>query len=231
MKKLILIGFLLLGMTPTGWGDTINAQRAKAYYQDALKAYLDGDYDKAILMDSKALQLDPHQPKAAELLNILTYEMNSAHQTDIWIGSQRGENQAVPPIPLSSRLHSGGIHIGNPRLAPAQLIQLQAQLQMISMLMSRNSEEQAKIMDMAKSDSDNRLNVISKRLGSLEEKSITDDLTPMEILCLLAVLLSIIALMVSMRTRKELKRYKDFFLSHNTHAVDLDKVVPMRFGR
>jgi hypothetical protein len=216
MKKLILIGILVLGMTPVSWGGPANAPKAKAYYQGALKAYLDGDYDKAVLMDSLALQLDPQLDKAANLLNVLTIEMDKAHQTDIWIGSPGSSGQVTPLVPATSLV--GKRIIPSKPADVTKLTQLQAQIQVMEFLMSRNSEEQVKIFQMT-------------RKAPKEKPDLKIPSSP-QVLFLLALLLAIIALVASMKTRQELKRYKDYFLSHNTPAADLEKILLMRrFGR
>lgn len=61
-------------------------ESADDLYQGALQAYLAGDFDQAILMDTKALQLNPQYPKAEGLLSILISEKDTAKKTVIWIG-------------------------------------------------------------------------------------------------------------------------------------------------
>lgn len=229
MKKAWLIGLLLWGAIPAVWPAPAGSVKAKDLYQEALDSYLSGNYDKAVLLDTQALQADPQDRKASELLNILVYEMKWAHQTDIWIGAQ--DSPLSPKIPAATAPPPPG----KPSLrktfkaGPAALSQLAAQIQVMNLLMARNAEEQAKMLKLAQGNEDGKWRDLSQRVAWLEGQSPTDELVPMRILCLLALLVAFIALVSSLKTQKELKQYKAYFLSR---VPESEKIVPFtKFGR
>jgi TolA-binding protein len=65
-----------------------------ALYQQALDTYLGGDYDQAILLAAKAVQADPKNQKAQNLLTLLTNEKKDIGKYEIWLSS--GQDKAAP---------------------------------------------------------------------------------------------------------------------------------------
>src|SRR6185369_10092832 len=82
-KKIWMAGILLLPITL--WAQTAPADNL---YPQALEAYLSGDVDQAILIDTKALQANPKDLKATNLLDLLAQEKSRSAQSVIWIGSE-----------------------------------------------------------------------------------------------------------------------------------------------
>jgi len=63
---------------------------APGLYQKGMDAYLQGDYDQAILCAAKSLELDPTYTKSKDLLSVLIVEKEQGEQTEIWLdGKQR----------------------------------------------------------------------------------------------------------------------------------------------
>ena len=80
---------------------TVENQVAEDFYRQALSAYLDGNYDKAIVLAAKSLEKDPGYKKSKSLLAILTAEKEQEGKTVIWLA---GEPVIVTPTPVPPAL-------------------------------------------------------------------------------------------------------------------------------
>jgi len=76
-----------------------SAQDAEGYYRQALSAYLDGNYDTAILLTAHSLEKDPANAKSKSLLSILTNEKEREGKTVIWL---EGKPMIVTPTPMAT---------------------------------------------------------------------------------------------------------------------------------
>src|SRR5580658_2323427 len=90
------------------------------YYQSALQSYLSGDFDQAILLDSKALQANTQDKKAQALLSILISEKDNANKTVIWIGgkpaivaSPKSLEAPAPVTIIQEKTIQAGTHPGS----------------------------------------------------------------------------------------------------------------------
>ncbi len=73
---------------------------AQVNYQQALEAYLRGDYDQAILSAAKSLQADPDLKKSQDLLSVLVLEKEQGAQTEIWLNQKKRDLKALTPTPV-----------------------------------------------------------------------------------------------------------------------------------
>lgn len=141
MKKAIGLGFLaLLAVVALGAASEV-PPTAAGYYQQALESYLGGDYDQAILLDTKSLQVDPGSTKAKALLSVLVSEKETAGKTVIWIGGQptlvEKKVPAAPPAPVIQREI-----IRTERLDQAKLQELENRIQTVALLMEKGTAAQ-----------------------------------------------------------------------------------------
>jgi hypothetical protein len=72
-------------------------QEADDLYHKALDAYLDGNYDKAILFAAQSLGKDPTFAKSRNLLSVLIVEKDKDSKTVIWLA---GKPVYVTPTPV-----------------------------------------------------------------------------------------------------------------------------------
>jgi hypothetical protein len=210
-KKIFLALVVLLGLASLGGATT--ADKEHQYYQEALQAYLSGDLDQAILLDSKALEINPRSPKASALLNVLISEKDMAGKTVIWIGGKPSvvDKEAVPAqapaAPKVRTVHSGS-GVDNKKLA-----ELEARIQAIALLMDRGAQGQYQELKDAQIETTKRLEGMGGRgLG---------------LLSILAILLSLTALWMSWKTRREQKRQRHID-SRSGHREGQEKVVHFR---
>jgi hypothetical protein len=73
------------------------AEPAQVYYQQGLDAYLQGDYDQAILLTAKSLQTDPQFKKSQDLLSVLVVEKEQGSQTEIWLSQKKRDLGLAAP--------------------------------------------------------------------------------------------------------------------------------------
>jgi hypothetical protein len=178
------------------------------FYQSALQAYLVGDFDHAILFDSKALQDDPQDKKAQALLNILVSEQDAARKSVIWIGDQAATVQASaaaapPPSPVTV------IRERTVRERPAassgmdarKLAELEARVQTVAFLMERDSFSQYRELSGAQAQTTQRLDELTASL-----KDLGSGLKLSALLFLLALLVSSLALWKSWKNGRDLER-------------------------
>ena len=89
---------------------TVENQAAEDLYRQALGAYLDGNYDKAIVFTAKSLEKDPIYAKSKSLLTILTSEKEQEGKTVIWLA---GEPVLVTPTPVQPAPVEKSAPVGN----------------------------------------------------------------------------------------------------------------------
>lgn len=168
-NKLTLAGLIWF------WGSALGAQTVEApktvndYYQSGLQSYLAGDFDQAILWDSKALQLDPQDKKAASLLSILVSEKDTANKTVIWIGGKPSLVQDVNPnpqpvAPVTIIKENAPRAVGT---ESRKLQELETRVQTVAFLMERDSFNQYRELSGAQAQTSKRLDDISFNLKGL----------------------------------------------------------------
>lgn len=174
-------------------------------YQGALQAYLAGDLDQAILLDSKALQLNPQFQKAEALLSVLVSEKDTARKTVIWIGGKPATVEQAPALPppapvtvlkerVITRTESA------PRLDSQKLAELESRVQMVAFLLERDSFNQYHELAGAQAQSAKRLDEIAQSV-----KDMGRGMGLSNFLFLLALVVACLALWKSWRTSRELE--------------------------
>ncbi len=197
------VGLAWFGMTVAG-AQTVEAPGTNNdYYQSALQAYLAGDFDRAILLDTKALQADPQDKKAGALLDILVSEKDTANRTDIWIGgkptlSGNEPAKAAPQTPVTVFKEKPGRPAS---VDDVKLKELEARIQTVAFLMERDSASQYRELSGAQVQTDNRLDDISLGL-----KGLNGWMWVSNVLFLLALVVSSLALWKSWKNGREIKR-------------------------
>ncbi len=197
---------------------------ANDYYQSALQSYLTGDFDQAILWDSKALQIDPQDKKAGELLSLLVSEKDMANKTVIWIGGkptvvEQGTANAAPQAPVTlfkERM------VRSPSTDDRKLAELETRVQTVAFLMERDSFSQYRELSSAQAQTTKRLDDISYDLKDLGLGMKVSD-----IFFVLALAVACLALWKSWRNGLEIqKRTQDFNPSAQTE--ERSRVVNIR---
>lgn len=168
-NRLGFVGLTWFGLA-IATAQTVEAPKTtNEYYQLALQAYLAGDFDQSILLDSKALQIDPQDKKAGALLSILVSEKDTANKTVIWIGGKPtlAENVTPNPVPQTpvtvfreKPSRSAGVDGG-------KLKELETRIQTVAFLMERDSASQYRELTGAQVQTTRRLDDISLSLKGL----------------------------------------------------------------
>lgn len=191
------------------------------YYQSALQSYLTGDFDEAILWDSKALQVDPQDKKASALLSILVSEKDTANKTVIWIGGKPSVVENVPANPVSQVPVTIFKDRGSrPAAVDSKKMQeLETRVQTVAFLMERDSFNQYRELSGAQAETTKRLDEISfdlKGVGSGTKVS--------NFLFFLALVLAGIALWKSWKNGEEIRKQKESFI-HSASAEEKGRVI------
>jgi TolA-binding protein len=123
-----------------------------ALYQQALDTYLTGDYDQAILLAAKAVQADPQNQKAQNLLTLLTNEKKDIGKYEIWLSSGQDKTAPAPSASAPDASDAKGFqeqiqkvqrHFDNFYVAQTRENgQFQGQIQAVSELLRENSDHQ-----------------------------------------------------------------------------------------
>jgi len=211
MKKILLKTYVLGGFF---WalGSILCAQTAETpktsndYYQSALQSYLTGDFDEAILWDTKALQIDPQDKKAESLLSILVSEKDTANKTVIWIGGKPTVVQDVNPNPAPVAAPVTIIKEKASRPAGAdnrKLQELETRVQTVAFIMERDSFNQYRELSGAQAQTNKNLQDISLNLKGLG--------FGMWILFILALAVASLSLWKSWKNGEEIKRQRMAF--------------------
>lgn len=182
------------------------AKSANDNYQAALQAYLSGDFDQAILLDSKALQTDPQDKKAQSLLGILVSEKDTANKTVIWIGGKPAvvqENTVIPEAPAAVTIFKDKETLPSPRpvTGSRKLSELETRVQTVAFLMERDSFNQYREMSSAQAQTSKRLYDIAVDL-----KGMGWGIRISNLLFLLALAVAGMALWKSWKNGEDIKR-------------------------
>jgi hypothetical protein len=219
LKKIWML--LTLLVLPTFlWAEAAKDVGPDEYYQSALQAYLNGDMDQAILLDSKALQMNPQNQKAQALLTVLIGEKDTAQKTVIWIGGKPSTVEAAPPVAQAPVTVVKNNWARTPRLDTAKLQEVEARIQTITFLLQRDSINQYKELTGNQFQTTRRLDEISFNL-----KEMKSGLNYGNLLFLLALIIACLALWNSWRTRQEMKRQASRGRSDDSRE---DRVVNLR---
>jgi hypothetical protein len=215
------IGLLALLIAPAIlWAEVGKDVSPDEYYQSALQAYLNGDMDQAILLDSKSLQMNPQNQKAQALLTVLIGEKDTAQKTVIWIGGKPATVEAAAPVSQAPVTVVKTNWTKAPRLDTAKLQEVEARIQTITFLLQRDSINQYKELTGNQMQTTHRLDEISFNL-----KEMKSGLGYGNLLFLLALIIACLALWNSWRTRQEMKKQSFRGRSDDSHA---DRVVNLR---
>ncbi len=179
---------------------TPGAVTGDSLYQQALDTYLNGDYDQAILLAAKAVQADPQNQKAQNLLTLLTNEKKDIGKYEIWLSGQGGK--AATPIDDSAGVNAdAGIqdqiqkvqqHFNYFYTAQTRENgQFQGQIQAVSELLRENSNHQYDELRKSQNDLIGQVQVISQG----HDRS----LWILYFLCFMSMLLSFCALWAMLR--------------------------------
>jgi len=239
MRSKILIGILFLGLlAPIARGAAHPPkQEQQDFYQKALEAYLAGDLDQAIVLDSRVLKADPRDLKASSLLNILISEKDQAGRTVIWIGGKPSAEAPAPQVKPVPRVIVQKRTAGLSAADRQKLQELEERVQLVGQLMERQTRERYKEMAEGQAQTAQRL----KELGTAQEgagqrlevlgrtlKEISKGSRVPTWLALLALLVAAISLLLQLRTRRELAR-QGHLLRQTYGTSDSEKIV--RFNR
>lgn len=228
-KRILAIGFLLFGFASTmAMAQAVDTSLIPTdYYQSALQAYLSGDFDQAILLDSKALQTNSQDKKAQALLSILISEKDNANKTVIWIGGKpaivESPKSLEAPAPVTI-IQDKTINVGTRPTAVGnkKLAELEARVQTTAFLMERDSFSQYRELNGAQVATNKRLEEISltlKDLGNGAQRS--------NFLFLLVLIVSIAALWKSWKNGQDIKKQK-VIMDHPPTISERDRVVSIR---
>lgn len=201
-----MIGLLTLMSPLAGWAEPAESKSEEDFYQSALQSYLNGDYDQAILMDSKALKINSKSEKAMALLTILASEQETVRKTNIWIGSDRIPAQAVarvasPMVHLRAKAQTPHTVTGG--VDSKKMAELEAKIQTIAVLMETDSDSRYKELGAAQVNTNDKLDQLVKKIPSSNGQGFRFFLD------LLAISLAGLAFWSSLKTRRIQRRLKD----------------------
>ena len=209
LKMKMGMGLIILFLSPVllHAEGVVSGESADDLYQGALQAYLAGDFDQAILMDTKALQINPKFTKAEGLLSILISEKDTARKTVIWIGGKPATVEqaapAPPPAPVTILKERIINNNGSPRVDNKKLAELESRVQTVAFLLERDSFNHYRELSGAQVQTTKRLDEISQSL-----RDVGRGLGISNALFLLALLIACLALWNSWRARQEIQKQK-----------------------
>jgi hypothetical protein len=198
------------------------------YYQSALQAYLAGDFDQAILLDSKALQANPQDKKAEALLSILVSEKDTSNKTIIWIGGKPSvveKDQTSPELQAPVTVFKEKTNQGITRPTGdnnKKLSELETRVQTVAFLLERDSFNQYRELNSAQIQTTKRLDDISLSL-----KEMGSGLKVSSFLFLLALVVAVIALWKSWKNGEDLKKQMRV-LHPSSGSEERNRVVNIR---
>ena len=226
---MLAVGFLFVWFASTmAIAQAVDTLSVPAdYYQSALQAYLSGDFDQAILLDSKALQANTQDKKAQALLSILISEKDNANKTVIWIGGKpaivESPKSLEVPAPVTIIQEKTVQEVSHPAAVNnKKLAELEARVQTTAFLMERDSFSQYRELNGAQVATNKRLEEISstlKDLGNGEQHS--------NFLFLLVLVVSAVALWKSWKNGQDIKKQK-VIIDHSATVSERDRVVSIR---
>lgn len=189
------------------WGEPVLPQPSPTpladYYQSALQAYLSGDLDHAVLLDSKALQADPQDKKAQALLSILISDQDAARKSVIWIGGNApetaGERSPELPAPVTvvKEVHGAA----RPSVDGRKLAELENRVQTVAFLLQRDSFNQYRELNNNQTQTAKELEKVSQML-----KDAGIGFRYANLLFPLVLLIACLALWNSWKARRELEK-------------------------
>jgi hypothetical protein len=222
MRFKVWVWIAVVGLVlPLGsWAASAVKTGASGYYQQALEAYLAGDYDQAILLDSRAIAADPKSVKATALLNVLVTEKDQAGKTVIWIGGkpapvQKVEKKKSPaPVIIVKKFIQGLSQADQDKLK-----ELEDRVQTVGLLMEKESQGRFKVLTDGQVQTNQRLEEVEKSLSVKPKEPMAPSL-----ISLLALLIACAALALGLKTRRDQARLRYLF-GQFSKVSDSDKVV------
>jgi hypothetical protein len=213
-----------------------------------MKAYLEGDFDQAILLDTRAIQADVKNQKASDLLAVLVKEKEQNKNTEIWIGADRAAAQApvvssditIPkPMPVSRTAR----HRSKKKLKPATPVTvvdqsadnkaLEGRVETLLLLMGRNASDQYRELTTAQVDTVKRVDENLSRIKTLQaDVSRTMEESDSQLMLFtvfqcLALIAALLALWMAYRARVEIKRLRSTLQSNHRLGEERGNILPL----
>ncbi len=136
---------------------------AAGLYQKGMDAYLQGDYDQAILCAAKSLELDPSYTKSKDLLSILIVEKEQGEQTEIWLD---GKQRNLPAPKTTDPNLSSELDKLNSRVKKIEgrrgFDELEHRIQVVADLMEKTTDGQYQELRDAQVQTQQRLDTLVK---------------------------------------------------------------------
>jgi hypothetical protein len=172
------------------------APEAEDLYHQALSAYLDGQYDKAIILTAQSLEKDPTFYRSKNLLSILTAEKELEGKTVIWLTGKPSLVPAAPALPMggASEVAALGLEVHALREKVDRFhgsqtrknAELNGQIQLMQGLFTSNSTGQYSELQRAQLEIYNQLREANSRSGL--------DLWILYLLCFASMIFSFLAI-------------------------------------
>jgi|GEM_PF-1769445 len=225
MRLAVLSGLILL-VPVLAWAQAQEWEKSNEAYQGALKAYLEGDFDRAILLDTRAIQMDMKNKKAADLLTVLVQEKEQNHKTEIWIGSDRVVNplQSLAPIlpptiPVVRHSSKPSTHakVSSKTGLPAKVTdagELEGRVETLLLLMGRNASDQYQELTSAQVDTMKKVEANQGQIQRLQDEinrrleSGDNRFNWLVGFQWLALIVALLALSIAYRARLEVRRLR-----------------------
>jgi len=173
------------------------ASPADPIYEKALASFLEGDYDKALLLSAQSLEKDPAHVKTKNLISVLAAEKEQDGKTVIWLAGK----PALVPVPQAQpqtivqnddglrdalRRLEGKLDRSHAGLSSRQET-TEGRVRMVQGLLQEN--DQAKYREVRAAQAE-----IYKKLEEIEKGRTGPDLLLLYLLCGGSLLLSLAAL-------------------------------------
>jgi hypothetical protein len=188
-----VVGGAALSLNAQTAGPAPTPTAAEGFYHQAMNAYLDGNYDQAIVFTAQSLQADPNFDKSKNLLTVLTTEKENEGKTVIWLAG-KPVVVAAPRVPLP--VDESGIE--------ESFRKLQARFNNYADAQARKNNQTdgqiQVIQELVQSSTSNGYEDLKKSQGELykelqkDEADRSQDLRFLYILCSLSVLFSVAAI-------------------------------------
>ena len=190
-------GYAGVAPSPNQASPAPDPQGAEEIYRQALGAYLDGNYDSAIILSVKSLEKDPGYAKSRSLLSILTSEKEQEGKTVIWLSGRPvivtpTPAPAVPVAPVVQEDHLNITH---------QITSMQAHLdRFMGYQKGKNGQTDGQIallQQMVKNDNEAKYGEVAKNLTQINsrlekvESERSPSLRLLYILCFSSIALSL----------------------------------------
>jgi len=197
-----LLSVLLAALFLSVPGGVFAASPADPIYEKALASFLEGDYDKALLLSVQSLEKDPAHVKTKNLINVLAAEKEQEGKTVIWLAGKPAVVPVAQAAPQTILRSDDGLRDALKRL-DAKLDRSHSTLagrqevtdgrvRMVQELLQENDQAKYKEVRAAQAE-------IYKKLEGMDKGRTGPNLLLLYLLCGGSLLLSLVALV---RSRK-----------------------------